>query len=185
MVILGPNCGELSRGQARFGPIWTVLTPNYLEGQSPATPFSIGFWRDTRYIFVANLVILPQKRVKLSCRQAHIWPIWPVLTSNDLEGRGKSTPFSKGFWRVPRYTVDANLVIQAQKCGELLCGQARFWPIWAVLTQMTLKVKVNQHYFQSGSRVFQYTFGANLVILAWKRDELSHRQSRFGRFGRF
>ena len=37
------------------------------------------------------------------------------LAPNDLEGHGQSTPFSIGFWKVPRYTFGANLVILAKK----------------------------------------------------------------------
>ena len=51
-------------------------------------------------------------------------PFWAVLTPNDLEGQGQSTPFSIGFWRVPRNTFGANLVILARKRDGLSCGQA-------------------------------------------------------------
>ena len=47
-----------------------------------------------------------------------------VLTTNDLECQGPSTPFSIGFWRVPRYTFGADLVILARKRDELSWSQA-------------------------------------------------------------
>ena len=43
MVSLAQNGDELSCGQARFSPIWTVLAPSDLEDQGQWTPFSIGF----------------------------------------------------------------------------------------------------------------------------------------------
>ena len=46
------------------------------------------------------------------------------MTPNDLEGHGQSAPLSIGFWRIPRYTFGANLVILAQKHNELSRGQA-------------------------------------------------------------
>ena len=101
----------------------SLFAPNDLEGQSQSTLFSIGFWRVPRYTFGANLVILARKRDELSRSQARFGSIWTVLAPNDLEGQGQSSPFSIGFWRVPRYTFGANLVILAQKRDELSCGQ--------------------------------------------------------------
>ena len=50
-----------------------------------------------------------------------------VLTPNDLEGQGQSTPFSIRFWRVPRYTFGANLVILSRKRDELTWSQAAIY----------------------------------------------------------
>ena len=121
MVILARKCDELLSGQARFGLIWAVLTANDLQGQSIL--FSIGYWGVPRYTFGANLVILAQKIDELFCGQDRFGSIWAVLTPNDLEDQGQSTP-SIGFWRVPRYTFGANLVILARKRDELSRGQA-------------------------------------------------------------
>ena len=65
-------------------------------------------------------MILARKRDELSGGQARFWPIWAVLTPNDLEGQGQSTPFSIGFWRVQRYTFGANLVILAPKRDDIV-----------------------------------------------------------------
>ena len=91
-----------------------VLSSNGLEGHGEITPFSTGFWRVAK--FGANLVILAQKRDELLRGQARFWPIWAVLTPNDLEGQGQSTPFSIGFWRVPRYTFGAQDTHFVQIC---------------------------------------------------------------------
>ena len=64
---------ELSRSQARFGWIWTILAPNDLEGQGQLAPFSTGFWGVPRYTFDAYLVTLARKREELSWSQAAIY----------------------------------------------------------------------------------------------------------------
>ena len=40
------------------------FTPNELEGQGQAIPFSKRFWGDAKYTFGANVVILTPKRDK-------------------------------------------------------------------------------------------------------------------------
>ena len=41
----------------------------------------------------------------------------------------------------------ANLVILAQICHELSCGQTEFPEFWVKMAKMTLKVKVNDLHF--------------------------------------
>ena len=69
-------------------------------------------------------------------------PFLIVLTPIDLEGQGhwrstsisSAAPFSIGFWRIPRYTFGANLVILAQNVTCYCAEKARFSLIWVVLT---------------------------------------------------
>ena len=67
---------------------------------------------------------------------------------NDLEGQGQSPPFSTIAESVPRCMFGANLMILAQICDELSCGQAEFPRILSQMAKMTLKVKVNHLHFQ-------------------------------------
>ena len=103
-------------------------------------------------MFDANLVILAQIYEELSHEQAE----FPrILSQNDLEGLGKWPPFSIPAEGIQGCMFGANFVVLAQICEELSRGQSEFPRILSQNGQMTLKVKVNDFYFQHQPRVSQ------------------------------
>ena len=134
LVMLDQNRDKLSRWKARFSLIWRILMPKWP-------------WR-SRSIYTIFSRILEGSKIHIWCkfgdpRLKTWWVIlWTnpflvdliVLTPNDLEGQGQSTPFSIGLWRVPWYTIGANLAMLAQNRDELSCRKACFSLIWHVLT---------------------------------------------------
>ena len=106
--------------------------------------------------------------------------IRPDLVPNDFEGQGHSALFSIGFLRAPMYIFGANWVILVQTCDELLRRQARFYPILEVLDPNDLEGQGQSTLFSIVSqRDTRSKFGANLVTLAQKRDELLRYQLTF------
>ena len=69
---------------------------------------------------------------------------------NDLEGQGQWPPFSIPAESTSGGMFGANLVILAQICNELSCGQLNFLEFWV---KMTLKLKVNDLHFQYQPRI--------------------------------
>ena len=97
----------------------------------------------SRCMFGANLVILAHNCDKLLCRQA-IFPriliqngqnhaasastaLVTRMGQNDLEGQGQWPPFSIPTESIPWCKFGANLVIPAQICDELSCGQSNVY----------------------------------------------------------
>ena len=54
---------------------------------------------------------------------------------------------------IPECMSGANFVIPAQIYDESSCGQANFLEFWVIMAKITLKVKVNDPYFQYQSRI--------------------------------
>ena len=126
LVILAQICDELSRKQATFPTILSQNGQNDLEGQGQWPPFSIPNKCIPGCMFGANLVILAQICDELSRKQATFPTILSQNGQNDLEGQGQLSPFSIPNKCIPGCMFGANLVILAQICDELSCGQARF-----------------------------------------------------------
>ena len=78
-------------------------------------------------MFGANLVILAQIYVELSHGQAKIPTILSQNGQNDLEGHGQWPLFSIPAKSIPWCIFGANLVIPAQICDELTCGQGKVY----------------------------------------------------------
>ena len=64
---------------------------------------------------------------ELSGRKAGFPRILSQNGQNDLEGKCQRSPFSIPAESVPGCMFDANLVISAQICDELLCGQTKVY----------------------------------------------------------
>ena len=75
----------------------------------------------------ANLVILAQIYDELWCGQAEFRRILSQNGQNDLEGQGQWPSFSIPTESIPWCLFGANLVIPAQICDELLCGQGKVY----------------------------------------------------------
>ena len=86
------------------------------------------------------------------------------MCQNDLKGQGQLPPFSIPAESIPGCMFSANLVILAQICDKLLCGQATFPRILRQMAKMTLKVKLNDLHFQYQLRV---SHDACLVQIWW------------------
>ena len=71
-------------------------------------------------------MILAQNHQKLSRGQVEIPRILSQNDQNDLEGQGQWPLFSIPTESIPWCMFGANLVIPAQICDELSCGQAKF-----------------------------------------------------------
>ena len=78
-------------------------------------------------MLAANLVILAQIYDKLLCEQAEFPRILSQNGQNDLESQGQWPPFSIPAESIPGYMFAANLVIPAQICEELSCGQGKVY----------------------------------------------------------
>ena len=74
-------------------------------------------------MFGANLVILAQIYEELSLRQVEFPRILSHDGQNDIEDQGQLPPFSIPAESIPWFMLGANLVIPAQICDELSCGQ--------------------------------------------------------------
>ena len=96
-----------------------------LKGQGQWPPFSIPAESIPRCMFGANLVILAQICDELSWGQAEFPKILSQNGQNDLEGQGQLPPFSIPAESISGRMFEANLVIPAQTCDELSCGQGK------------------------------------------------------------
>ena len=128
----------------------------------------------------ANLVILAQTCEEWSCRQATLCRIFSRNGQNDLEGQGRWLLFSIPTKSIPGCMFSTNLVVLAQICDELVCGQSQIslnseskWPKrpWRPRSMTSIL------YTKKG--IPGCMFGANLVILAQICDELSGGQAKF------
>ena len=127
LVILAQICDELSRVQAEFPIILSHNGQNDLEGQGQWPPFSIPAEGIPWCMLGANLVILAQICDELSRVQAEFPTILSQNGQNDLEGQGQWPPFSIPAEGIPGCMFGANLVIPAQTCDELSCGQGKVY----------------------------------------------------------
>ena len=126
-VILAQICDELSCGQAEFPTILSQNGQNDLESQGQWPPFSIPVESIPGCMFGANLAILAQICDELSCRQAEFLRILSQNDQNYLEGQSQWPPFSIPAEGIPGCMSGAHLVIPAQTCDQLLCGQGKVY----------------------------------------------------------
>ena len=112
---------------AKFPRILSQNGQNDLEGQGQWPPFSKPAESIPGYMFGANLVILAQIYDELSCWEAKFPRILSQNGQNDLEGQGLWPPFSIPAETIPWCMFGANLVIPAQICDELSCGQGKVY----------------------------------------------------------
>ena len=116
---------KLSRRQTKFPWILNQNGQNDLEGQGQLPPFSIPAESIRGCMFGANLVLLAQIYDELSRGLAKFPRILRQNGQNDLEGHGQWPPIPIPIESIPRCMFGANLVILAQICDELLCGQGK------------------------------------------------------------
>ena len=116
-------CDELLRGQAEFARILSQNGQNDLEGQGQWPIFSIRDKGITRCMFVANLVIPAQICVELLRGPAKFPIILSQNGQNELEGQGQWPLFSIPTESIPWCMFGAILMILAEICDELSCGQ--------------------------------------------------------------
>ena len=127
LVILSQIHYKLSRRQAKFPKILSQNGQNDLDGQCLWPPFSIQADSIPGCMFGANLVILAQICDESSRGRAKFPKILSQNGQNDLEGQGEWPPFSIPAESIPGRMFGANLVIPAQTCDELSCGQGKFY----------------------------------------------------------
>ena len=110
-----------SNAERCFLKSWGEMT---LKVKVNDPPYSISV---KRYIHVygATLVILAQNHYNLLCGQTRFPTILSHNGQNDLEGQIHL--FSIPNESIPEYMLDANLVIPAQICDKLLCGQGKVY----------------------------------------------------------
>ena len=125
---------------------------------------SIPVKRISRCIIGANLVILAKIHFKLLRRQAKFPRILSRNGQNDLKGQGHWPMFLIPNKSTSWCMFGANLVIPVKICDELLWGQAEIPIILSKNGQMTLKIKINDPYFQYQTRISQ---DARLVQIWW------------------
>ena len=103
---------------------------NDLAGQCQWPLFSIPTERIPMCIFGGNSVILAQIHHKLSHGQAKFPRTLCQNGQNDFEVQGQWPPHLIPTECIPWCMVGANLVIPAQICEELLCGQGKVYGRW-------------------------------------------------------
>ena len=126
-VILAQTCDALSHGQAEFPRILSHNGRNDLEGQVQWPSFSIPAESIPWCMLGANLSILAQISDELLCGQAEFPTILCQNGQNDLEGQCQWPPFSIPAEAITGCMFGANLVIPAQICDELSCGQGQVY----------------------------------------------------------
>ena len=165
LVILAQIHYRLSCRQAKLPRIPSQNGQNDLEGQSQWPPFSIPAGSIPGCMFGANLVILTQICDELLYGQSEFPRTLSQNGQIDLEGQSQWPPFSIPTKSIPGCMLGANLVILAQICDELSCGQAKFPRILNQNGQNDLESKkVNDLHFQYQPRVSQ---DACLVQIWW------------------
>ena len=105
------------------GSLW----PNDPEHQGQWPPFSIPADSIPECMFGANLVNRAYIYDELSCVQAKCPRILSQNSQNDLEGQGQWPLFSIPAENIPWCMFGANLVIPAQICEDLCCGQSKVY----------------------------------------------------------
>ena len=125
LVILAQICDELSSGQVKFPKLLSQNGQYDLEDQVPWPSFSIPDKSIPRCMFGANLVIPAQICDELLHGQGEFPRILNESGQNDLEGQGQWPQFSIPAESIPGCMFGANLVIPAQICDKLSCGQGK------------------------------------------------------------
>ena len=127
LVILAPICDELLSRQAKFPRFLSQNGQNALEGQGQWPPISIPGQSIPVCMFGANLVNLAPIYDELLHGQAKFPRILSHNGQNDLEDQGQWPPFSIPAESIPGRMFGTNLVIPAQTCDELWCGQCKVY----------------------------------------------------------
>ena len=127
LVIVAQIHYKLSHGHAKFPRILSQNCQNDLEDQGQWPPFSIPVGSIPGCMFAANWVILVQILDELLCGQAEFPGILSQRGPNDFEGQGQWPLFSIPAGSIPWCMFGANLVIPAQICDKLLCGQGQVY----------------------------------------------------------
>ena len=91
------------------------------------TPIFNNSWENPKMHSCANLVILAQIQQKLWHGQAKFPRILSQNEKNCLEGQGQWSLFSIPAENIPGCMYGANLVIPAQICDKVLCGQGKVY----------------------------------------------------------
>ena len=128
MFMFGPwNKVALASSANNVECVFLSKWSNDLEGQGHWPPFSIPTVSIPGCMFGVNLVILAQINDELSHGQAKIPRILSQNGQNDLEDQGWWSLFSIPSMSIPWCMFGANLVIPAQICDELSCGQGKVY----------------------------------------------------------
>ena len=104
-----------------------VIPDSYAQGQVQWPLFSLPGESIPGYVFGANFVIPDQICVELSRGQAKFPRILSQNGQNDLEGQSHWPIFSTPAESIPGCMFGGNLVILAQICDELSCGQGKVY----------------------------------------------------------
>ena len=123
LMIVAQIYDDFSHKQAKFPRILSLNGQNYLEGQGQWPPFSIPDASIPGCMLGANLVILAQIYDQLRYEQAEFPRIMRQNGQYFLEGQGQWPLLSILNEGIPWCMFCANLVIPAQICDELSCGQ--------------------------------------------------------------
>ena len=117
LVILAQIHYKLSCGQTKFPRILSENGQNDLEGQGQWPLFFNTSWE------YSSMHVWCKFGDSNPCGQAKFSRILSQNCQNDLEGQWP--PFSIPTESIPWCMFGANLVIPAQNCDELSCGQAK------------------------------------------------------------
>ena len=109
--------------------------------------------------------------------KSSIWSGFEI--KNGIEDQFQSSPKLVGIWTVLRCIFVSNLEIVTLIGGELLYGQAQNGVNFDFEVKFDLEGEAQSLPKTIGilTKVF-FTYGLNMVILAWTDDELSHGQAR-------
>ena len=149
-----------------------------LEGQGQSPPKTIEISTKVFYTYGPNLVILAWTGDELSPGQAQNGVNFDFEVKFDLEGQGQSPPKTIEISTKVFYTYGPNLVILAWTDDELSPGQAQNGVNFDFEVKFDLEGQGQSppKTIEISTKVF-YTYGPNLVILAWTGDELSSGQA--------
>ena len=126
LVTLAQIHYKLSCRQAKFPRILSQYDQNDLESQGQWPPFWIPAESIPGWMLGANLVILAQICEELLHGQARFPKILSQNGQSDLEGQGQWLPFPIPA-EIRGCMLGANLLILAQICDELSCGQGKVY----------------------------------------------------------
>ena len=123
LVILVQIHYKLLRRQTQFPMVLSPIGQNDIKGQDQRPLLSIPAEKVSWCMLGENLTIPAQICDNSSCEQSELPSIVRQSGQNDLEGQCQWPLFSIPTESIPGCTFGANLVILAQICDELSCGQ--------------------------------------------------------------
>ena len=111
-------------------------------------------------------------------KKAQISLVEKFKIENEIEDQDQSIPRFIGIFNQVFCTFASNLVVLARTGDELSCRQAQNWVTFDFQVKFDLEGQGQSPPKTIGilTKVF-YTYGPNLVILAWTDDELLRRQA--------